>query len=200
MKRNFSFLLFCLILLCSCNNYHTGLFKISNESDWDIIISLNNFNELGKKQTNSNYMINKHSSEFFYLYNDGNCELISVNGAKIIKKTNSELILKNDTPKKIKVVNSTKKNIKLSNMPSLPCPLNRQYANTRQYVPLFSPVIIEKFHNFEISAKEINIYAWQLEFCKNDDELNTLSIGINTNNNFKYKFKKINNDIYLFLF
>ena len=197
MKKIVLVLVF-LLSLFGCSAYKTKLFVIDNDSDWNIVVSIKNCYETGKKRKHLNYMIPKRSSYTLNLYINGECELISVNGAKIIKKNNSELILKNDTPKKIRVINSTDNNILLSNTPSLPCPLNSYYVE--YYTPLFSNTTIGRVHNAQLSAKEIDIYAWQLEISKTEDELNNLSIGIKNTGHFKYKFKKIDNHIYLLLF
>lgn len=197
MKKIVLVLVF-LLSLFGCSAYKTKPFVIDNDSDWNIVVSIKNCYETGKKRKHLNYMIPKRSSYTLNLYINGECELISVNGAKIIKKNNSELILKNDTPKKIRVINSTDNNILLSNTPSLPCPLNSYYME--YYTPLFSNTTIGRVHNTQLSAKEIDIYAWQLEISKTEDELNNLSIGIKNTGHFKYKFKKIDNHIYLLLF
>ena len=79
----------------------------------------------------------------------------------------------------------------------MPCSLNSYYVEN--YITLFDPTIIEKTHNTRLSAKEIDIYAWQLEIAKTDDELNSLPIGIENTGNFKYKFEKVDDQIYLLI-
>lgn len=197
MKKIILVLLF-LLSLFGCSFYKTTPFVVKNNSNWNIVISVNNCYETGKKRKHLNYMIKAKSSYTLNLYTKGECDLISVNGAKIIKKTDSELILENDMPKKIKVINQTGKDIFLSNIPALPCSLNSYYVE--HYIPLFSSTKIESIHNTHLSSKEIDIYAWQLEISKTNDELNSLPIGIKNTGNFKYKFEKVGNQIYLHLF
>lgn len=198
-KKRFVLILPFLLSFFSCSLYKTTPFIIDNDSDWNIVVSVKNCYETGKKRNHLNYMIKDRSSYTLNLYNNGECELISVNGAKIIKKTNSELILKNDTPKKIKVVNLTKENVRLDNEPSLPCPLNHYYADPEFYKPLFFPIVIDKTSNSEPLAQEFNLYSWQMEFCKTNEDLNNLAIKIATSNNCKYKFKIQNDSIFLIL-
>lgn len=197
MKKIFLYIIF-LFFIFGCSFYKTKPFVVENDSDWNIVVSVKDCYETGKRRSRLNYMIKARSSYTFNLYAKGECELISVNGAKIVKKSSSELILKNDEPKKIKVINQTGKNILLSNIPSLPCSLNSYYVE--YYIPLFRTISIQNIHNTPLSAKEIDIYAWQLEIYQTDDELNSLSIGIKNTQDFKYKFTKIENQIYLLLF
>lgn len=196
MKKIVLFLLF-LLSLFGCSAYKTMPFIIDNDSDWNIVVSVKNCYETGKKRSHLNYMIPRRSSYTLSLYSNGSCDLISVNGAKIIKATSSELILKNDTPKKIKVINLTGQNVNLVNEPNLPCPLNKYYVE--YYVPLFRPITIQSIHNSLLLSKEMYIHAWQMEFCKTDVALNNLAIKIVTSNNCGYKFKIQDDNIFLIL-
>ena len=194
------FVLVFLLSLFGCSAYKTTPFIIDNNSDWNIVVSVKNCYETGKKRSHLNYMIKARSSYTLNLYINGECELISVNGAKIIKYTSSELILENDTPKKISVINLTEEDVALVNKPMLPCPLNYHYADAQYYIPIFKPMIINKNYNSEISAKELYIYAWQMKFCKTNEDLNNIAIKIATSNNCSYKFKIQDDNIFLILF
>lgn len=191
------FVLVFLLSLFGCSVYKTTPFIIDNDSDWNIVVSVKNCYETGKKRKHLNYMIPKRSSYTLSLYSNGSCDLISVNGAKIIKDTSSELILKNDTPKKIKVINLTGQNVNLVNEPNLPCPLNKYYVE--YYVPLFRPITIQSIHNSPLLSKEMYIHAWQMKLCKTEESLNNLAIKIATSNNCGYKFKIQDDNIFLIL-
>lgn len=195
--------LLLLALACAGCGKKTHLFTIDNQSDWDAVVSLTDFKELGRFQTHSNYLIKKRTHSTFEIYQTSTCSLISVNGAKTVEQNDFILTLMNDTPKEIKIVNQTNRNLYIKNEPALPCPIGSDYDNPNFYVPLFKSLSIEKSHNTEITAKSMYIYAWQIENCKTDKDLNSLAIGINISDNggqtYSYRWQKKDNDIFLIL-
>ena len=198
--KKIAVLLLLVLALAGCGK-KTHLFTINNQSDWDVVVALTDFKELGRFQTHSNYLIRKKTQFTFEFYQTGTCNLISVNGAKIINQNDSILTLANVLPRQIKLINKTDRNLYIKNVPALPCPVGSDYDDPRFYVPLFKPLTIENTHNTETTAKVMYIYAWQIESCKKDEDLNSLAIGIDISGNsgqvYSYYWQKKENDIFL---
>ena len=198
--KKIAFLLLLVLTLAGCGK-KTHLFTIDNQSDWDVVVALTDFKELGRFQRHSNYLIRKKTQFTFEFYQTGSCNLISVNGAKIINQNDSVLTLANVSPRQIKIINKTDRNLYIKNVPALPCPVGSDYDDPKFYVPLFKPLTIESTHNTETTAKVMYIYAWQMESCKKDEDLNSLAIEIAISDNsehiYSYRWQKKDSDIFL---
>lgn len=154
MKK--TYWIFFLLMLLSCCGLRTKYFTIDNQSDWDVIVELKKFKELGKYQEKSNYIIPHRNKVVFEIYNSSSCNLISVNGAKVERHNSSEMVLSNSEAKEVSVINLTKKDIFLINLPAPPGSLSEKYV--KYYKPIFSPVIIKSMYDSKLSPKK-NIYV-----------------------------------------
>lgn len=194
MKKIKKVFILSVLLFIACKKPVYRL-KIDNQSDWDIVVNITNLKELGTYQKFSNYLIPKRDTCYFDILHNGTCKLLSVNGAKIHFSDKSSMILTNDEPVEIKVINKTAKNFLLYNVPLLPVPLCEYYV--KHYRPNFSNVNISD-SDTESNPKVLKIYGWQIKQCKNERELNSLAIGFKANiPNIKFSFKTKNNSIYL---
>lgn len=171
--------LLLLVLACAgCGGKRQRIFTVINQSDWRIVVTLTNFNELGKKIKKANYVIGECNNlrrlpnkASFILYEQGDCNLLSVNGARIKFKTDTLLILENAPFVMVNIVNQTGKDVTIKNEPHLGgTPIDLFYDGTwgaangnlhTDYRPVFESKVIKKDRT-QSNPVIIPMHAWQL--------------------------------------
>ena len=177
MKKILFFLF--IVVLTSCGKKQQRTFTVINQSDWRAVVALTDcVNDIGNKQNYETYVIGERNNSrglpnkaSFILYEHGDCNLLSVNGAKIKTKTDTVLILENAPPVLVNVINQTENDIVIKNEPWLgdvPADFyyngiyKDQYQNLySDYNPIFPYQIITKDRTTTNPVK-IPVYAWQL--------------------------------------
>jgi len=178
MKKHIILLL--LVLICSsCGQKPQRTFTIENRSGWRVVVTATDVDELGRRQRQANYVIGEHGggwrklsdSAIFNLYEYGDCNLLSVNGAKITSKTDRLMILENASPEMVRVVNTTGKDVFIKNEPYLGGALiDFNYDGTwkdadgnlhTDYRPIFEAQVVTRDRT-QSNPLIIPMHAWQL--------------------------------------
>ena len=178
MKKVVSILLLAAAVL-GCGQKQQRILTVINQSDWRAVVTVTDFiDTLGNQNSAASYVIgavndprglsNKAS---FTLCEHGDCNVLSVNGAKIKSKSDTQLILENALPAIVHVINKTGKDIRIQNEPSLGnTPTDFYYSGIYQdrygimwtdYKPIFTRQFIAKDRT-EGNPVNMPVYAWQL--------------------------------------
>lgn len=179
MKKIAILLLLVLTAVAGCGKHEQRTFTVINESDWRAVVVVTDLiDDVGNEGQTSSIVIGERNNArglpqrvSFTLGRYGDCNLASVNGAKIKSKTDSMLVLENAVPVWVSVINLTGKDVWIKNEPYLGgLPVDFYYggrykdlSNTvrNDYKPLFMQQRIS--HNsVESNPVQIPVYAWQL--------------------------------------
>lgn len=179
MKKILFFLVLFVIVLAGCGKKQLRTFTVINQSDWRAVVAVTDYiDDTGVTQRYDTFVIGERNNlrrlpnrVSFSLYDHGDCNLISVNGAKIKTKTDTMLILENASPVTVNVVNQTGRDVIIKNEPCLgDIPVDSYYGGTykdqygtlyNDYKRIFLDCSISKDKN-ESDPLKIPVYAWQL--------------------------------------
>ena len=178
MKKTFIILLLAAAIL-GCGQQQQRILTVINQSDWRAVVTVTDFvDTIGNQNSAASYVIGAvhdprglPNRASFILCEHGDCNVLSVNGAKIKSKTDTQLILENAPSTIVHVINETGKDIRIQNEPSLgDTPSDFYYGGIYQdqsgtlwtdYKPVFPRQLIAKDRTAQ-NPVNMPVYAWQL--------------------------------------